>query len=112
MKQTSELLAISSGLAIGITKFLLNEPLWWPFVIPEYAVTFMLVAGALMSRVFGRVALLGGGWAATGMLSWTTLSHHLEPNGVWGVWGPIEIALAVQFLVSGLGMGITMRGER
>ncbi len=86
-------LAAATGITMAITKFLLAEDFWWPFVVPEYIAAALLISGAALLQLGRGGVMFGAGWGATAMLSWTTLSHHLESSRSFLSAGPIEYAL-------------------
>ncbi len=112
MLKISAMLAIPTAMAMAGVKFHLDEQLWWPFVVPEYVVATLLVLGARLVLLRQQTATLGAGWGAAAMLSWTTLSHHLEPSGSFREMGPVEFALALELTVSAVGLAAIVVARR
>ncbi len=73
-------LALIVALAIVAVKTLLAEPLWWPFLIIEYANALTLALGAITVLRGGQSHLLVAGWAFTFGTTWSTFSITLPKD--------------------------------
>jgi hypothetical protein len=106
MTKASAVLALVAAAAMTLVKALLAEPLWWPFIVPEYAAAAALFLGATGVLRGGNSHLLAAGWAFTLGITWSTFFHHLAERPSLAQMLPVDFGLALLLITASIGAGL------
>ena len=105
-------LALIVAVAIVAIKTLLSEPLWWPFLIIEYASALTLATGAITVLRGGQSHLLVAGWAFTFSITWSTFFHHLAERPSIAQMLPVDFGLGLLLLTAFVCAGLSIVASR
>ncbi|MGF1463334.1 MAG: hypothetical protein ACFB2Z_09235 [Maricaulaceae bacterium] len=113
-------LAAATGATLIVAETLFNWGDWqlWPFVVIDYVMSGLLIAGAFVALRTGATALLAGGWGVSAGVIWLSFFSHMfyaapHPDFADTVSAPMLIGLkAVLFVIAWLGLALSVWPDR